>query len=119
MTTPLPIQLDNIQGNSFGGFSKDHEAVILLEILDVKKARATLTNSGIAADTAESSSDNVLKFNNQFKTLRAEHVPEGSITATWTNTLFTAVGLQKLGAPGIADFPEAFLNGMLARAAKI
>ncbi len=115
------IHFDQIQGNIFGGFSKDHAAFILLEINDPAAARAALNpgpsaKPNIVKDTEESSSKEVLRFNAQFKALRRQGVPEGSISATWTNVVFTASGLKKLNVPGSNSFPKAFLEGMAARA---
>ena len=38
----VEIEFDKIQGNSFGGFSKDHQSFILLEITNPTKAKATI-----------------------------------------------------------------------------
>jgi Dyp-type peroxidase family len=115
------ISFEQIQGNIFGGFNKDHAAFILLEINDPAVARKSLNPDGdktpnVLKDTGASSSKDVLRFNAQFKALRRQGIPEGSISATWTNLVFTASGFKKLGAPGNASFPKAFLDGMAARA---
>lgn len=115
------IHFDQIQGNIFGGFNKDHAAFILMEITDPSAARQTLnpgddSTLNIVKDTEESSSKEVLRFNAQFKALRRQGIPEGTIYATWTNVVFTASGLKKLGALETASFPKAFLDGMASRA---
>jgi Dyp-type peroxidase family len=116
------LQLDEIQGNSLGGFSKDNQAMLFLRITDAAKAKATLSGaSKILADVTDSSSEQVIRFNNQFKALQSRGVPEGTIVATWTNLVFTFAGLRKLraGALNNSDFPEAFTRGMRNRAAHL
>lgn len=104
----LLIELDQIQGNIFGGFLKDHQATFLIEIINVNQALATL--KGIYAHVSASSSSRVIAFNEQFKALRKRKTPEGTIIATWTNLVFTARGLKKIGQD-ISSFPEAFKGG--------
>lgn len=121
----MKIEFDQIQGNIFGGFNKDHAVFILLHIKlgKVAAARQTFARAELFKDTAASASDSVMRFNNQFRALRKAGVPEGSIEATWTNVVLTASGLDKLGTnlPEEAGkaLPEAFLQGMYERAQKI
>ncbi|MEA2778115.1 MAG: hypothetical protein QOF90_3521, partial [Acetobacteraceae bacterium] len=113
------LQLDEIQGNSLGGFNKDNQAMLFLRITDAAKAKATLSgSSNVLADVTDSSSEQVIRFNNQFKALRSRGVPEGTILASWTNLVFTFAGLRKLRADNLkdGDFPEAFTQGMRNRA---
>ncbi len=70
MTTIPSIQFDEIQGNSFGGFNKDHAVFILLEVTDAAKARKTFNGVGLLEDTIASCSTEVLRFNNQFKIIK-------------------------------------------------
>jgi len=117
MITIPSIQFDEIQGNIFGGFNKDHAVFILLKVTDAAKARITFNHdTELLKDTAESCSTKVLRFNNQFKALKHAGVPEGSIEATWTNVVFTFTGLEKFGAKGLGNFPQAFVQGMSNRA---
>jgi Dyp-type peroxidase family len=123
MSTPNPdIEFKDIQGNIFGGFNKDQQVCLLMKITDAQKARATFQKGGdesISKRIENSSSALVLRFNNQFKALRRQGIPEGSVSATWTNMVFTNGGLQKLGAPMLEKFPKAFVEGMAARAGSI
>lgn len=117
-TGTVPIQLKQIQGNIFGGFNKDHHVTVLLEITDAAKARVALSPAsgsamehGVYNHVTHSTSALVLAFNEQFRALRREGVPEGSISATWTNLVFTARGMQQFGID-ISTFPDAFKGGV-------
>ncbi len=109
----VPINFKNIQGNILGGFNKDFQTMLFLHFTDPVKGRAWLAH--MARNV--SSSDDVLAFNNLFKLLRARHGREGMVQATWTNIAFTHSGLTALGATGLSSFPQAFKDGMAARAA--
>ncbi len=131
------IEFDKIQGNCFGGFLKDHQVNILFRIddADANRAKATLgpshnnseaTNepdpdyeNGIFSHIAHSSSEAVIRFNEQFKAVRRTGMPEGTIKATWTNIVFTASGLNKLLPTKRAKLSQAFEEGMRNRAALI
>ena len=120
----VEIELDEIQGNIFGGFNKDHQVFVFFRIDDAKKAKKTLGPvdekaddfpSGIFNHVRHSASDAVLGFNEQFRALRRAGLPEGSIKATWTNLVLTATGMTKLGQ-SIKDLTAAFTQGMGERA---
>lgn len=132
LTTSVTIELDQIQGNSIGGFSKDSQAMLFLRITDPAKAADTLRGSAagdaavgdgsVLADVDASTSEQVLRFNNQFKQLRSQGIkPESVISATWTNLVLTLQGMKKLGRSksDLNHFPDAFRAGMKARAAKL
>jgi Dyp-type peroxidase family len=123
----VEIEFDEIQGNIFGGFNKDHQVFVFFCIDDAEKAKKTLGPvdekaddfpSGIYNHVAHSSSNAVLGFNEQFRALRRAGLPEGSIKATWTNLVFTAKGMTKLGQ-STEGLPEAFTQGMSHRAARV
>ena len=114
-TPTLPINFGNIQGNILGGFNKDFQTLLFLHFSDADKGRAWLAH--MARNIA--SSDDVVQFNNLFKLLRARHGREGLVQATWTNLAFTFSGLQALGAANADAFPQAFKDGMAARAARL
>jgi Dyp-type peroxidase family len=123
----VAIEFDQIQGNIFGGFNKDHQVFILFQIDDSKKAKPTLGpvddkkagfETGIYNHVAHSTSEQVLAFNEEFRAIRRAGLPEGSIKATWTNLVFTASGLTMLGQ-AVGDFPESFTQGMASRASLI
>jgi hypothetical protein len=77
----VDIDIDQIQGNIFGGFNKDYQANLLLKITDPARARLTLRRKNEDGDdeqnrlythVAKSASDSVLIFNSQFRALRAD-----------------------------------------------
>ena len=118
LVLPEPIELDQIQGNCLGGFNKDHQAMLFLRVKDIERAKETLGNpDNILGDVKASTSQQVIRFNNQFRALRSRGVPEGTIVATWTNLVFTFAGLKKLY--GDNAFPIAFRQGMRHRAAQL
>ena len=116
---PTGDDLQDIQGNIFGGFMKDYQEFMFLKFASKATAKSFL--EGIYPKVKASSSAEVLKFNAQFKALKASHIaPESVIAARWTNIAFTHAGLAKLdGASGLDSFPAAFKEGMIARKAKI
>jgi Dyp-type peroxidase family len=117
MTTPI-LNLDDIQGNIFGGFNKDWQANLFLKFKTSADGCAWVKE--IADRVADSSSSDVIEFNNEFKRLKKEGVakPEKIIQAIWVNIAFSWQGLKLLGV-STADlnvFPQAFKDGMAARA---
>lgn len=123
----VDIKFDQIQGNIFGGFNKDHQVNILFRIDDAAKAKITLGPvdendpfypASIFGHVKHSTSEKVLAFNEQFRAIRRSGLPEGSILATWTNLVFTATGVSKFGTD-ITGLPAAFTDGMAKRAAII
>ena len=124
--SPPPIEFDQIQGNIFGGFNKDHAVFLTLRIKpdQLDAARKAFADAELFKDTKESTSDSVLRFNNQFRELKKAGVPEGTIEATWTNVVLTNSGIGKLGKGTLpvdasTALPEAFVQGMHQRAAKL
>jgi Dyp-type peroxidase family len=123
----VEIEFDQIQGNIFGGFNKDHQIFIFFRIDDLEKTKKTIgpvdekgadIPTGIFSHVSHSASNAVLAFNEQFRALRRAGLPEGSIKATWTNLVFTATGMTKLGQ-STESLPEAFLQGMRDRASLV
>ncbi|HVO56600.1 MAG TPA: Dyp-type peroxidase [Dongiaceae bacterium] len=110
----IPIELDKIQGNSFGGFNKDHQSNLFLKFTSAAAGRAWI------AEVLEeiSPSSDVLEFNNQFRALKKHGVkkPEALISAIWVNLALSFKGLQALNlkSADLALFPDAFKNGMAA-----
>ena len=120
----VEIELDEIQGNIFGDFNRDHQVFVFFRIDDAKKAKKTLGPvdekaddfpSGILNHVRHSASDAVPGFNEQFRALRRAGLPEGSIKATWTNLVLRVTGMTKLGQ-SIEDLTAAFTQGMGERA---
>jgi Dyp-type peroxidase family len=121
-TLPIPINLEHIQGNSFGGFNKDFQTFIFFSIGAATKPGIKTWLGSIVPEVANSSSAKVIEFNNIFKQLAADGIREGLISATWTNLAFTSRGLTALDLKGvliggIAGFPIEFTDGMAKRAA--
>ena len=124
MATPA-LALDNIQGNILGGFNKDFQTFLFLKFKNAAGGRAWLKEVADADNefgVAASSAEQVLRFNAQFKALKAEgREPERFIESAWTNLAVSFAGLTALGLPaaGLALFPAAFRAGMAARKALI
>jgi Dyp-type peroxidase family len=117
MNTSTP-RLSNIQGNIFGGFNKDFQTFLFLNFKDACTGRAWIDE---IAGSISNSAD-VLKFNNQFKALKAQGLkPETIISATWTNLALAFEGLKAVaaGEDGFEQFPQAFQEGMAVRKGKI
>jgi deferrochelatase/peroxidase EfeB len=115
------LNLDQIQGNSIGGFNKDFQTNLFLRFTGDVAGRAWVKE--ISEEVAVSSSANVIQFNNQFSALRAQGVskPEQLISAIWVNLAVSFQGLTalKLNAGDLAAFPQAFRDGMAQRKAEL
>jgi Dyp-type peroxidase family len=124
MVTPA-LNLGNIQGNSVGGFNKDFQSFLFLKFKSAAKGRAWLkeiSDPDSDVSVAKSSSEEVLRFNAQFKDLLAQGVkPETVVAAAWTNVALSFQGLSALSvkAADLAKFPAAFRAGMAGRATAI
>lgn len=95
------IDLGDIQGNVLRGYTHPAAAYLFLRIVDVDAARALMRRMLPQVATAAPWSDGV--------------------PPTAMNVAFTFAGLQALGLPDavLASFPEAFRDGMAARAARL
>ena len=95
------IELADIQGNVLRGYTMPAAAYLFLRISDVPKARALMARMLPHVATAEPWRDGP--------------------PATAMNVAFTFDGLQVLGLPDglLASFPEAFRDGMAARAEQL
>ncbi len=115
----MTIDLEQVQGNILGGFNKDFQDFILLEVLDTARARQWVREN---AGRFVSTSRQVLAFNNAFRNLTLAGIakPESIIQARWMNIAFSAAGLTHLGLMGAAGaLPQAFVTGMAGRKAEI
>jgi len=90
---PAFADLNDVQGNIFGGFLKDHQAFMLLRIDDAKAAKFWL--NVLARDHVATSAE-VTKFNEIFKQTRARRGYE-ALHSAWLNVAVTAAGLAKIG----------------------
>jgi len=101
MTTTEPlIDLDDVQGNVYPGFNKDHQTFKFLEISDVAQARLALAE--LIPDVARSSA--VRAYGQARSIIKAQN--EGSpsgLTATWMNIALSYNGFTKLSTPSLAD----------------
>lgn len=95
------IDLGDIQGNVLRGYTHPAAAYLFLRIVDVPAARALMRRMLPQVATAEPWRDGV---------------PDMAM-----NVSFTFAGLQALGLPSelLDSFPEAFRDGMAARAARL
>jgi|SRR5450631_1111792 hypothetical protein len=66
----VPLTLDDIQGNIFGGFNKDFQANLFLQFTSAAIGRAWIGE--VADQISDSSSSNVIEFNNEFKRLKKQ-----------------------------------------------
>lgn len=110
--------VDRIQGNILEGFNKDFQNFLFLKFEHSNSAKKWLAE---IADEI-SSVDEVRDFNRLFKKLKKRrHGELGILKATWMNIAFSFPGLQALNvsAHDLAQFPQAFREGMKARAAAV
>jgi Dyp-type peroxidase family len=115
MATNEPIlDLDDIQGNVYPGFNKDHQTLRFLVIADVAQARLALAE--LAKDVSTSAM--VRGFGVVRAAVKAQRAggPSG-LAATWMNLSLGYSGLAKLASPAIADAIGAgsFKAGLAAR----
>jgi deferrochelatase/peroxidase EfeB len=93
------LELDKIQGNVVPGFSKDHQAFMLVRYGGLEQGRGWLEL--IEKDLA--SAAEAATFKSMFTTAR------GRLTATWVNVGLSFEGLRTLvGSQAAARFPAAF-----------
>jgi len=106
------LDVDQIQGNIFPGFDKDHQTLLFLHIDDAASFAMWLKDFSRKVATTES----VQAFNRLFKSLRRKHgKDDGAVKAVWQNIAFSFAGLKKLEKPGmnLDDFvDEAFKDGL-------
>jgi Dyp-type peroxidase family len=115
MATDEPLlDLEDIQGNVFPGFNKDHQTLVLLTIEDVPQARLALRE--LARDI--STSNVVRQYANLRAQVKAQRLggPSG-LTATWFNLSFGYSAIVKLASVEVADGlgAGAFKVGLAAR----
>lgn len=112
------MNLANIQGNIVGGFNKDFQRLLFFRLGDPRRARRWL--AGLVNEIA--TAQEVLAFNDLFRQSRARRGSEAAApTARWVNVALTHAGIAALGVDGdeLGAFPEAFRQGMAARASII
>jgi Dyp-type peroxidase family len=110
------LQIDEIQGNIIGGFLKDFQTNLYLQITNTKKFQQWLKEFIPRVST----SAQVLKFNRLFKSLRSTQQREPKLKVTWVNIAFSYAAIQKIAqeVPQLLkkDFvDQAFKDGLAAR----
>ncbi len=124
----IPMISENfshIQGNIIGGFNKDLQDFIFLKFKSTIAGRAwiaEMSGPDSEASLVQSSSQQVLKFNGEFKNLSLQGLRAEDFLATaWNNIALTHAGLKALGVPttDLDAFPDDFKQGMAARASRI
>ena len=106
------LRVDRIQGNVFPGFNKDQQAFLGLRFPAPDSARAWLQETVPELTSAR----DVIAF----RALRAQRATEpglGVPRSTWVNLALSRAGLRLLASSEPGTFPEAFEQGMAARAA--
>ncbi len=112
---PEPIlNVDEIQGNSLAGFSKDFQMLLFLNIKSINPAKEWLRHiEPHIATLAE-----VIRFNQLFKATRKRRGGrEGTVQATFINIGFSYKGLKKLTNDADQFKDAAFKAGLANRSA--
>ena len=110
------LQVNEIQGNSLGGFQKDHEMLMFLKITDVAIAKKWLQSLAPYIATAAE----VIQFNRLFKeTRKRRYGREGTVRSTFINIGFSFDGLKKLTPDADQFTDEAFKEGLPSRSAAL
>lgn len=109
------LDIDNIQGNIFNGFNKDHRMMVFMQIHDPAAFRPWLASVLPFVATASE----VIAFNRLFKSVRTRRGGEGTIKSTWLNIAFTATGLASLDVPVDQFTDKSFTAGLLKQAEKL
>lgn len=110
--TPEPIlRVRNIQGNILGGFNKDHQMMLYLQIDDTESFKTWLATQVPFVSTASE----VIAFNRLFKAMRFRRQREGYVKSTWFNIAFSFEGLRKLNDEAELFTDESFKAGLFQR----
>ena len=105
------LRADRIQGSVYPGFNKDQQAFLWLRFPAADSARAWLRETL----TEVTSANAVLTF--RALLAQRETRPDlADLRSTWVNVAFSRAGLDLLAPMPPGTFPEAFEQGMAARA---
>ena len=107
-------EADDIQGNVWPGFNKDHQSFLFLRFGDdVAQVREWLTE--LAPQLA--SMTEVLRFRTAFRAERLRTgLREPDMSSTWIAVAFSAAGLRALVGAEVDSFgDESFRQGLAAR----
>jgi Dyp-type peroxidase family len=87
------LDVDSIQGNSLGGFSKDKQALVFLEIVDSSAVRKWLRTMAPWIATLRE----IIDFGRIYRAIRSRRgFNAGTVRANWINIAFSYRGLRKL-----------------------
>ncbi|MEH2423958.1 MAG: Dyp-type peroxidase [Nostoc sp.] len=106
------LNVNNIQGNILGGFNKDYQALLFLEIENPNAFKQWLESQINFIATASE----VIAFNRLFKSSKQRQGREGTVKATWVNIAFSFEGLKKLTKDADSFTDASFKAGLAARA---
>ncbi|MEH2155119.1 Dyp-type peroxidase [Nostoc sp.] len=106
------LNVNNIQGNILGGFNKDYQALLFLEIENPNAFKHWLESQIKFIATASE----VIAFNRLFKSSKERRGREGTVKATWVNIAFSFEGLKKLTNDADSFTDTSFKAGLAARA---
>lgn len=113
------LAVDIIQGNVIdGGFNKDFQTVLCLEILEADRFKVWLKTQIPFISSAEE----VLTFNRLFKTIRTRRNGEPvGLKATWLSISFSheAIALLTDGAQAVQFLDQAFKDGLAAHSEEL
>ena len=116
---PVPnepiLNVNNIQGNILGGFNKDYQALLFLEIENPNAFKQWLE---LQIDFIATASE-VIAFNRLFKSSRKRRGREGTAKATWVNIAFSFEGLKKLTNDADSFTDKSFKAGLAAKAPEL
>jgi Dyp-type peroxidase family len=110
-TRPEHDDLLDIQGNVVG-FLKDHQRFLFIRFPDLASGQQFVAAMAAEVNNAEE----IRSYNRRYSEMMKRREDPLSEPADWVNVALTAAGLELIGAPGIENFPEAFRDGMAARA---
>jgi Dyp-type peroxidase family len=87
------LDVNNIQGNIIGGFNKDFQSLLILEIEGKEEFKRWLKTQVPFISTASE----VLAFVRLFKAIRSRRrVESNAVKSTWINVAFSFSGIKKL-----------------------
>ena len=105
------LRLDRIQGNIIPGFGTSHQAFLWLTMPSTQAGRRWLGE--LAGEVASAAQVMTVKQKRREAGYAADG--PGEPPTTWVNVAFSRAGLERLGAPGVAEFSAAFREGLAVR----
>lgn len=122
-TNPAAPDLNNIQGNVFGGFNKPHQALVYLMFADATTGKAFLAEMVDRLTTSQAVFDWKKTYNDMFpKDTGIGRHPDPNteeLRAGWINLVLSFSGLSLLGAPEADALQPEFKAGMAAAKERI